>query len=338
MRLAIAILFLLGTGCGASPEETQGFRGGTMGTSYQVTYSGTDAQVEEDQAAVEDLLAQVNQSLSTYIESSLISEINSSTDTTLWHTIDLHFERVFDRSKTLHQQTNGAFNPAVGPLVGAWGFGPEGINRVPSSRTIDSLLMLIDFDDFIKHPTEQSIRKRVAGASLDFNAIAKGYGVDVVADFFRDRGTPNYFVEIGGEVRTGGQHPSGRPWRVGIEKPAENQLAGQETQQVVELSDRSMATSGNYRNFYVEEGRKYVHTVDPITGYTRTSSLLSASVLAPDCMTADAYATALMVMGVDQALALVETRADLEAYFIVSDDKGEYAELRSSQFPASGSK
>ena len=121
MRLAIAILFLLGTGCGASPEETQGFRGGTMGTSYQVTYSGTDAQVEEDQAAVEDLLAQVNQSLSTYIESSLISEINSSTDTTLWHTIDLHFERVFDRSKTLHQQTNGAFNPAVGPLVGAWG-------------------------------------------------------------------------------------------------------------------------------------------------------------------------------------------------------------------------
>ena len=196
-----------------------------------------------------------------------------------------------------------------------------------------ALLQLVDFESFVLDDTGLSVQKRNPSARLDFSAIAKGYGVDMIADFLEARGTLDYFVEIGGEIRTGGQHPDGRPWRTGIEKPSLNPYSDQEMQEIVELASSAMATSGNYRNYYEQDGKKFVHIIDPFTGYSRPSSLLSVSVLAPDCMTADAYATALMVMGTEKALAFVEARAELEAFFIWVDDSGAFQETMSSGFP-----
>jgi len=333
----LSLLLCLLVGC-AEPTEHGGsevlrFGGSTMGTSYQVIYGASSrATVESDKASVEELLIEVNQSLSTYIESSLISRINSSTDTALWHPVDEHFATVFTRSEDIFEDTGGAFNPAVGPLVTAFGFGPDLMENVPSDSVIDSLLGLVDFESFLLIESNKALQKRNPGANLDFSAIAKGYGVDVISKFFEARGIKDYFIEIGGEVRTSGTHPEGRPWRVGIERPTENRLAEQVTQAVVVLGDNAMATSGNYRNFYVRDGQKYVHTIDPATGYPKISSLLSASVVAQDCMTADAYATSFMVMGLDRAMALVESDSDLEAFFIVAGEDGEFVEHQSSGF------
>ena len=332
------LLFLL-AGC-AEPADQGGaevlrFGGNTMGTSYQVIYGASSRDsVDSDKAAVENLLLEVNESLSTYIDTSLISRINSSSNPALWHPVDSHFLTVFERAQDIYKKTGGAFNPAVGPLVKAFGFGPDLMDNVPDSSVVDSLRGLVDFESFLLIESNKALQKRNVDASLDFSAIAKGYGVDVISTFFEARGTKDYFVEIGGEVRTGGAHPEGRPWRVGIERPTENQFSEQATQAVVVLGDNAMATSGNYRNFYVRDGRKYVHTIDPATGYPKISSLLSASVVARDCMTADAYATSFMVMGLDQAIALVESDSDLEAFFIVAGEDGEFVEHQSSGFAA----
>ena len=330
--LLVSLLLGAVTGC-AQPGGVTRFGGNTMGTTYEVTYWSTGKPVQGETRAVAALLEDINQSLSTYIGTSLISRVNASSDTEAWHPIDAHFQTVFDRARTIHRDTGGAFNPAVGPLVNAWGFGPAGPQALPDDATIASLLEVAAFEAFQIRSSPPGVRKQMARAQLDFSAIAKGYAVDAVAALLEKRGVESYFVEIGGELRTRGKHPEGRPWRVGIEQPAESADMERRARTVLSLNDSALATSGNYRNYRAQDGRKIVHILNPRTGRPEMSSLLSVSVLARDSMTADAYATAFMVMGLDDALRFVEARDELEAYFIALDQAGNYVERRSTGFP-----
>jgi FAD:protein FMN transferase len=327
-----ALPFIILASCAPADQITE-LRGKTMGTTYQVVYAPTGGATQQEAKAVEQLLAEINQSMSTYSETSVISLINRSADTEAWHSIDTHFERVFRRSREIYEDTGGAFNPAVGPLVNAWGFGPDGPQELPGEATIQALLKVVSLEGFHFRDSPAALRKQTAGAQLDFNAIAPGYAVDAIGLLLEQWGTKNYFVEIGGEVRARGQHPEGRGWRVGIEKPVESPGESRELQNALVLNDAGLATSGNYRNFRVQDGKSVAHILNPRTGYPALSPLLSVSVVADDAMTADAYATAFMVMGLDEALRFVEARERLEAYFIAKDAAGNIIEKRSSGFP-----
>ena len=327
-----ALLVLAAAGCSPPTAPLERIDGPAMGTTYRVDYAPGPDGPEDVRAGVDSLLDAIDVSMSTYRPDSVVSRINASDDTAVWHPVDAHFAAVFMRSRQIASDTGGAFNPAVGPLVDAWGFGPEGAGGLPSPDTIRELRSLADLGTFEWRESPPAIRKREPAAALDFNAIAKGYGVDRVGEWLEERGVTAYFVEIGGEVRTRGRHPDGRPWRIGIERPAggggRNPL-----QAVVSVSDAALATSGNYRNFAVVDGERVVHILDPSSGRPALSSLLSVSVLAEDAMTADAYATAFMVTGVEAAMAVIDARPGLEAYFISSGPDGNYLERRSSGFP-----
>jgi thiamine biosynthesis lipoprotein len=329
--------FLLLTSC-TRLDEAAPLRGKTMGTTYQVTYVSAEwtagTRRQQLAKAIDDLLAEINQSMSTYIETSTISQINASSDLDEWHPIDKHFQIVLQRSREVYKDTNHAFNPAVGPLVNAWGFGPEDPETLPDAMAVRALLNVVNFDSFEFRDSPPAVKKHIAGAKLDFSAIAKGYGVDAVGSLLEQDGVKDYLVEIGGEVRARGQHSNGKPWRIGIEKPAPNAVADRTLQMVIALENAGLATSGTYRNYEIKDGRKIAHIIDPATGYPAQNSLLSVSVIAPDTMTADAYATALMVMGLDEGLRFVEARKELSAYFIAKDELNNLVEKRSSAFPS----
>ncbi|AHM61088.1 ApbE family lipoprotein [Flammeovirgaceae bacterium 311] len=290
-------------------------QGTTMGTTYSVKYM--DARGRNFKPSVDSLLEAFNMSMSTYIPESEISRFNQ--DALLKYESPF-FYPVLSKSREIHQKTGGAFDPTVGPLVNAWGFGPEG-RQTPPDAVVDSLLRLVNYDSVFFDSI--SICKMQKGMKLDFSAIAKGYGVDVVADFIADKGIENLFVEIGGEVMARGVNERGEPWRVGVNYPTENPDEQGRAQAIVSLHNQAIATSGNYRNYYEKDGIKYSHTISPVTGRPVRHSLLSASVFAPDCMTADAYATAFMVMGLDKAKELLAREKGLLAYFIYSDENGE---------------
>ncbi len=304
--------------------------GRTMGTTYSIRYAGPASRQARDQAGVDSVLLAVNQSMSTYIPTSTISRINASTEVGTPLPIDAHFLTVYLASKAVYEDTDGAFNPAVGPLVEAWGFGPER-RQTMSQERVDSLLALVHFESFKITDDSLHLTKSIAGAHLDFSAIAKGYGVDEVGRYLAASGIEAYFVEIGGEVVVRGAHPAGRPWRVGIDRPVEDATERQ-LQAVIELEMGGLATSGNYRNFYEIDGQKYAHTIDPTTGYPAKTTLLSASILAADCMTADAYATAAMVMGAERALAFIGERQELEGFFVTAGPDGGYVETMTPGF------
>lgn len=331
--LGTLVVVLVLAGCTSQQPETVRFGGQAMGTSYSVIYQ-LDSGDGVDQARVDSVLDALNLSMSTYIDSSIISRINASSDTTQWYDLDSHFLRVMDRSMELYDQSGGALNPALGPLIDAWGFGAEGPRATPDDEEIEALRPVVDFSRFSVDAGRMALKKGIAEAALNFNAIAKGYGVDVVGELLESAGIENYFVEIGGEVRTRGHHPDNRPWRVGIERPAENMLAGRTVQQVVNLLDASMATSGNYRNYIERDGERFAHIIDPVSGRSQTTSMLSATVIAPDCMTADAWATAFIVMGLDLAMEVVEADSTVEAFFILAGDEGAFDIRMSSGMPA----
>jgi thiamine biosynthesis lipoprotein len=190
---------------------------------------------------------------------------------------------------------------------------------MPDSTRITELTKLVDFNKILFDSTQ--VTKAVSGMSLDFSAIAKGYGVDVVGTFLSDKGIKNYLVDIGGEITCRGINDRGTPWTTGIEDP-NVEVFDRKIKAIIEVTDKAIATSGNYRNFYVKNGKKYAHTISPFTGYPVEHSLLSATVIAENCMTADAYATACMVMGVDKAISLINDHPDMDAYFIFSDGDG----------------
>nr|WP_255651033.1 FAD:protein FMN transferase [Cesiribacter sp. SM1] len=318
MVLAIVFLAIWGYRQWSDPSAAQGKRialqGTTMGTTYSVKYM--DPQGRNLKPSVDSLLQVFNMSMSTYIPESEISRFNR--DAILKYESP-YFYPVLEKSREIYRKTAGAFDPTVGPLVNAWGFGPEG-RQTPPDAVVDSLLLLVNYDSVFYDSI--SICKMKKGMKLDFSAIAKGYGVDVVADFIKSKGIENMFVEIGGEVVARGVNERGEPWRVGVNYPTENPDDQNRAQAIVSLHNQAIATSGNYRNYYEKDGVKYSHTISPVTGRPVRHSLLSASVFAPDCMTADAYATAFMVMGVDKAKELLNREKDLMAYFIYSDETG----------------
>ena len=326
-------LLFLTTSCTPPQPPISQLAGQTMGTTYQVTIPFQAVDLSTAQKEVDSLLIALNQSVSTYIPSSIISTINSSTDTAAVHSLDDTFISIYQASQRIYEATDGTFNPAIGPLVQAYGFGSEEPQDLsPSQR--DSLLNLVQFESFFLHTTQKTLKKTLSGAQLDFSAIAKGYGVDLVGRYLEDLGINDYFVEIGGEVRTRGLHPENRPWKLGIDVPEENPAPNQRPlQAILPMTDKASATSGNYRNFYVKDGKKYVHTINPTSGLPEISSLLSVTVIAKDCATADAYATAFMVMGMEKAQSFVNQRSDLDAYFITAGENGEFVETFTDGFP-----
>lgn len=286
--------------------------GTTMGPIvYNIKYLGdTNYQV-----AIDSLLEAFNQSLSTYIPDSEISRFNENDSLAFQSPF---FYPILELSKDIHQLTEGAFDPTLGPLINAWGFGPNR-NRDPENINIDSLKRLVGFSKI--RFDENKIIKEERGMSLDFSAVAKGYAVDLVSQFLEDNDVDDYMVEIGGEVRCSGQNPSGKIWRIGIENPTVAP-GEQELFATTVVENRSLATSGNYRNFYEVDGKKYAHTISPFTGAPVEHSLLSASVFSVSCMAADALATGFMVLGLEKSIEIVENSRDIEAYLIYADEDG----------------
>jgi thiamine biosynthesis lipoprotein len=291
--------------------------GPTEGTSYHITYESRDSINYQEE--IDSLLRQFDLSLSTYEPASIISMINRNEPDV---ELNDYFIRCFKASEQVFRESGGAFDITVAPVVNAWGFGfTEKAN--PDSAMIDSLLQYIGMDHI--RIENNRIVKDFPGIMLDVNAIAQGYAVDIVSEFLESKSILNWLVEIGGEVRAKGKNPRGVYWRVGIDKPIEGiQISGLQMEAVISLRNRSLATSGNYRRFYIKDGVKYSHTIDPSTGYPVRHNLLSATVVADECIIADAYATAFMVLGVEKTKKMLKNRKDLEAYLIFTDDSGKY--------------
>ena len=289
-------------------------QGKIFGTLYTVTYEHNADLQPQIVAAMQA----VDNSLSPFNKQSIITAINNNDSTE----VDSLFSEVFHTAKQIYAESHGAFDPTVAPLVNAWGFGFKRGTDV-CSATIDSLCQLVGFDRIVLDGKQVS--KADERIQLDFSAIAKGFGSDCVARVLDSHGIKNYMVEIGGEVVVKGHNKNGNPWGIGITKPVDDSLSvSQELQTVLRLTDCAIATSGNYRNFYYKDGVKYAHTIDPRSGYPVQHSLLSATVIADNCMRADALATAFMVLGADSAMAYCERHPEIKGYFIVAADSGRY--------------
>ena len=286
-----------------------------FGTTFTVTY-----QCDSDMSqSIKAELMKVDYSLSPFNKESVITAINNNEDVKP----DKMFMDVFQLAMDVSRETDGAFDITVAPLVNAWGFGFKSGEK-PTARQVDSLRHIIGYQKIsVDHG---KIRKQDPRMMLDCSAIAKGYGTDVVANFLRSRGVKNFMVEIGGEVVTCGVNPERLPWKVGVIKPEDDSLSvSHELQTILNVTDIAMATSGNYRNFYYQGGRKYAHTIDPKTGYPVQHNILSATVLAKTCAQADAYATSFMVMGLDKAQKVLERHPEMMVYFIYDDGQGKNA-------------
>lgn len=283
-----------------------------FGTIYHITYQSDENYLKE----IEAELNKVDGSLSPFNKSSIISRINRNEDVK----VNEMFEEVFLLAESISKETQGAFDITVAPLVNAWGFGfKKGIS--PDKEVIDSLRQLVGYQKVAL--VNGKVKKQNPKTMLDCSAIAKGYGTDVVARFLKSKGIENFMVEIGGEVVTHGNSEKRVPWRIGVNKPTDDSLnTSTELQTVLNVTDKAMATSGNYRNFYYKNGKKYAHTIDPKTGYPVQHNILSATVIADNCATADAYATSFMVLGLDGAQHILAKHPDLLAYLIYSDAKG----------------
>lgn len=299
-QLPFLVFLILGTLWVVRQQRSMPYQhneGMIFGTIYHVIYQHD----QNLQSRIESALRQVDGEFSMFNDTSTVARLNRGEHPVL----GAMYQEVAAKAAEVTRETDGAFDITVAPLVNAWGFGFKH-EQMPTRRQVDSLL---------------KIRNQ-----LDYSAIAKGYGSDVVARLLRQEGVQNFMVEIGGEVVTQGISEKRLPWRIGVTKPVDDSLSvSGELQTVLNVTDRAMATSGNYRNFYYKGGRKYAHTIDPKTGYPVQHSLLSATVLAADCATADAYATAFMVLGIDGAKRVLERHPELMAYFIYSDEKGQNA-------------
>jgi len=315
-QLPFLVLLIVGTVLIIRQQRAipyQSNSGMVFGTVYNITYE-CDSDLHQ---AIKAELQKVDNSLSPFNPQSVITAINQNKDVVP----DEMFQTVFNKAMEISRETNGAFDITVAPLVNAWGFGfKNGIQ--PNRHQVDSLCRLIGYEKVSLK--DGRVVKQMPDIMLDCSAIAKGFGSDVVAHFLKQKGVKNYMVEIGGEIVTSGVNPQRLPWKIGVTKPTDDTLSVKsEIQSILNVTDLAMATSGNYRNFYYKGGKKYAHTIDPKTGYPVQHSLLSATVLAKDCATADAYATSFMVLGVDGAKKVLERHPELMAYFIYSDANGQ---------------
>ncbi|WP_298506219.1 FAD:protein FMN transferase [uncultured Maribacter sp.] len=295
--------------------------GAALGTTYNLIYF-SEAPLDL-QSQIDSVFAVMNHSLSTYIPESDISKINRGDSTLI---VDKMFQEVFQLSKEVHKETKGYFDPTVGTLVNAWGFGPGKQIRLDSAK-VDSLLNYVGFNK-VQLSNENTILKDDPSIYFDFNAIAKGYAIDRLAKMMDANGITNYLLEVGGELVARGINPiKNKTWVVGIDDP--QVVEGRELKLIIKLQNKAMASSGNYRKFRVDEktGKKYVHTINPITGYTKNGTTLGVTVLANSCAEADAYATSFMAMELKEVKMLLKNNKTLEAYIIYLDKNGETQEF-----------
>lgn len=299
--------------------------GGALGTSYSIIYLA-DRELDFQQE-IDSVFNVVNRSLSTYIPTSDISRINEGEDVT----VDHMFREVFTLSKEIYAKTDGYFDPTVGIMVNAWGFGPgKKVNM--DSTAVDSLMQWVGLDKVDITP-ENLIQKQFPNTYLDFNAIAKGYAIDRLAKMMDQKGIDDYLLEVGGElVGKGMNQIKQKPWVVGIDDPQVE--AGRRLKILIHLKDMALASSGNYRKFRIDSitGKKYVHTIDPKTGYTKNASTLGVTVLASSCAIADAYATAFMAMDLERCKDILAAQNELQAYVIYLDDDGQTKEYMTPGF------
>jgi thiamine biosynthesis lipoprotein len=318
-QLQFLVLLIVGTVLIIRQQQSVPYQtnsGLIFGTSYNLKYQCDSNLVK----GIEEELKRVDNSLSTFNEKSIITAVNQNKEVVL----NDMFLSVYKKAMEVSENTDGAFDITVAPLVNAWGFGfKNGIN--PEKAQVDSLLQIVGYKKV--ELKGDRVVKQDPRIMLDCSAIAKGFGVDVIANYLSNLGVKNFMIEIGGEIVTSGINEQRLPWKIGVTKPTDDPLgdAGGELMTVMNVTDKAMATSGNYRNFYYKGGKKYAHTIDPKTGYPVQHSLLSATVLARDCATADAYATSFMVMGLEKAKKFLEQHTELMAYFIYSDEKGKNA-------------
>lgn len=291
-------------------------RGEIFGTTYTATY-----QADSDMAyTIRQALEEVDRSLSPFNPNSSIAAVNRGDDPR----VDPLFKTVFTLAMKVSDDTGGAFDITVAPLVNLWGFGFKS-GQQPTDSAVDSLLQIVGYQRVSLAP-DGRVSKADPRMELDCSAIAKGFGADRAALALKRGGAQNYMVEVGGEIAASGRNAEGDPWRIGVAKPEDDPAqTGSELQAVITLTDRAVATSGNYRNFYYRDGRKYAHTIDPKTGRPVQHSLLSATVTAPDCATADAYATAFMVMGEEKARQTLARHKELKALLITARPDGTLA-------------
>lgn len=300
--------------------------GEALGTSYSIIYLAKDSL--DLKQGIDSVFRVVNASMSTYIPTSDISRINLG-DTTV--VVDAMFREVMAISTEVHKETNGYFDPTVGILVNAWGFGP-GAETSMDSAMVETLRTFVGLDK-IKVTEDFRIKKEAAEIQIDFNAIAKGYAIDRLAAFLDGRDLKNYLVEVGGEIVAKGENKiKSQQWVVGIDDP--QVTLGRQLKITLNLKDEALASSGNYRKFRIDSttGQKYVHTIDPKTGFTKNSNVLAASVISPSCAVSDAYATAFMAMDLEASMALLNSKEQLEGYLIYLDPEGKVTEFMTPGF------
>ena len=297
--------------------------GEAQGTYYSIVYY--DSEGRDFQLEIDSLLTAFDQSVSLWAPQSILCRINNG-DTTVH--ADRFFIDNFSISEQVSKQTDGAFDITVGPLANAWGFGSDGVVH-ENAHIIDSLLSLVGYQKV--QLINGKVIKEDPRISFDFNAVAQGYSVDVVGDYLDSKGIHNYLIDIGGEIKGKGYKPDGSLWKVGIEKPAENKTSDRVLSAVITLENSSIATSGNYRKYFEENGIRYSHTIDPKTGYPARQTLLSATILCDSTAFADAYATACMVMGLEKSLEFINADPKLDAFFIYSIPDG-YASVATDGF------
>jgi len=311
-RFAIFLLFFFAA-CTPRPEPVK-VVGSAQGTYYSITYF--DQQNRNFSRAFDSLLDAFDQSVSLWVPQSVLSRINNNDTVVI---ADKWFIDNFNLSQQVAKATDGAFDCTVEPLVSAWGFGFDKSSQVDSAM-VDSLMQFVGYK---KVKLEDGrIVKADPRLKIDFNAVAQGYSVDVIATFLEGKGIKNYLIDVGGEVKAKGEKPEGLPWKVGIEKPAEHQNDDRVLKAVIGLHNKSVATSGSYRKYYEKDGLRYSHTIDPVTGFPVMHTLLSVSVVMDNTALADAYATSFMVMGFEKAKQYVESDSTMEAFFIYSDTTG----------------
>ena len=322
------ICFLL-LSCAQEQDQLKKIQGYALGTSYSISFVSNKLTPEVLTQKVDSIFEVLNNSLSTYITDSDISKINKGNDILV---VDEHFIKVYQKASEVWEQSEGFFDPTVGTLVNAYGFGPEKPLKYVNDKQRDSLLKFTGWSK-TKLTPQHTIKKVYPEIYFDFNALAKGYAVDVLANYLKINGLESYLVEIGGEIVAQGKSPTSKGfWKIGIDDPQQGDQRN--FIRIVTLKNQALATSGNYRKFEFDEdtGLRIAHSINPKTGLAIPTKVLSVSVKAPDCMTADAYATALMVMPLEKSQKLINSKSELEAYWIVSDSLKGVKELFSKGF------
>jgi thiamine biosynthesis lipoprotein len=316
LNLVLSALIILALNSCKNAPAKYIYNGGTIhGTTYHMVYESPDGK--DMQAEIDTLLKKYNMIFSVYEKESVISKVNNNEEVTLAP----EFIACFNKAMEISEISDGAFDITCGPMVNAWGFGPDKKGKMTQEK-VDSMKLLTGYQK-VKLKNGKVVKENI-NMKLDMNALCDGYFCDLMCEFFIQKGCKNYLAEIGGEVKAQGKNEKGNIWTIGINKPLEEkEFISNELQAKVHIENRALATSGNYRNFYIEDGKKYAHTIDPKTGYPVQHSLLSATVIAENGLTADGLATTFMVLGLEKGIEVAGAVPEIEVFFIYADEKGE---------------